>query len=432
MNIRVGIAAEPVIEVCMNGPYRTEDGEEVVGDQTIRASAVGMLWNDRLSASLTFIPVSPSSTFTVRNVTIGIDFHWQRRQTQTFSGELHLVMHRGKVQVINVLPLEDYLLSVISSEMSATSSLQLLKAHAVISRSWAIGKINAYVKTSPAQKPEDVGKSMAYKQKPEEEDLTAKSLAVARIIRWYDTDSHRLFHVCADDHCQRYQGVANINPVVQQAIDETRGVVLMHDGQICDARFSKCCGGVMEEFQNCWQDTTYPYLVSKPDYIDDVRSNGVVDAFCNTQNKAVLRQVLNDYDQETNNFYRWTVEYTREELTQIIKQKSGIDFGVVTRLYPIQRGPSHRIVELHIVGTKQTVTVGKELEIRKWLSPTHLYSSAFDVEETSDGFRLHGRGWGHGVGLCQIGAAVMGDLGYDYKEILQHYYPNSELLLSTL
>lgn len=413
--VRIGIVAESKISFCLNGDYLQGCDNPVTGTQSVEATSIGLLWRGRKYASLSFVPLDDNCTFAVSDVTIGIDFHWQRKQNQTFKGTLHLVNIGGKVQVINELDVEDYLLSVISSEMSSTSSLQLLKAHAVISRSWVLGKILMANQSHQDQNKANIP------------DRQTQSLAANRIIRWYDTESHRDFHVCADDHCQRYQGLANINPIVQQAIEETRGEVLMFDGQICDTRFSKCCGGQLEEFQNCWQDTPLPYLVSKRDFIDDPRSAGVIDAFCNTENKEVLRQVLNDYDQETSQFYHWTVEYTRLELSELIHRKSGIDFGEITNLVPVRRGPSHRIVELRIEGTLRTVTIGKELEIRKWLSPSHLYSSAFDVEHTSSGFRLLGRGWGHGVGLCQIGAAVMGSLGYDYKEILNHYYPNTEL-----
>lgn len=416
VRLKVGIVCNASVSFCLNGTFREAGGEEVSGIHCVEATSIGLCWQGRVYASLRFVPMSADATFTVRDVTIGIDFHWQRKQDQTFGGTLCLVNNGGRVQVINELSVEDYLLSVISSEMSATSSLQLLKAHAVISRSWVLGKILATNKQPvPTQ------------QQSSDTAITSSNAALRHIIRWYDTESHSLFHVCADDHCQRYQGISNVNPSVQRAIDETRGEVLMYQGEVCDARFSKCCGGVLEEFQNCWQDTPFDYLSAKTDYIDDPRASSVKDAFCNTDNQEVLRQVLNDYDQETQQFYRWTVEYTTEEISQLVQRKSGIDFGTITGLVPVHRGPSHRITQLHIIGTKTSAVVGKELEIRKWLSPTHLYSSAFDVEQTPHGFRLHGRGWGHGVGLCQIGAAVMGSLGFDYKEILMHYYPNVEV-----
>lgn len=308
---------------------------------------------------------------------------------------------------INVLPLEEYLACVVSSEMSATASLEFLKAHAVISRSWLLAQIRS---THKQTSPQSVFRT------------------TGQLLKWYDHDDHLLFDVCADDHCQRYQGTGRMNNAnAPEAVSQTRGRVLMYGGEICDARFSKCCGGRLELFSSCWDDEDKPYLVSKPDIINDVRAREVKEAFCNTDDTAVLSQVLNNYDQETHDFYRWTVAYTTAELSRLVAKKSGLDFGTVLDLRPLKRGPSGRIVLLEIVGTRMSLTVGKELEIRKWLSPTHLYSSAFSVERTEDGFVLHGKGWGHGVGLCQIGAAVMGTLGYSYDEILQHYYPGSEL-----
>ena len=327
-------------------------------------------------------------------VTIGIGFHWERREEQTFSGALRLQEEEGMLRAVNVLPVETYLTSVISSEMSANASLELLKAHAVISRSWLLRMMD-----NPR-----AGHS-AHEKKTE-----------GRIIRWYDSQSHTGFDVCADDHCQRYQGITRqTNPNVVKAIEATRGEVLSFEGKICDARFSKCCGGMTEVFESCWENIRHPYLVAKPD------------PYCNTSDPKVLRQVLNGYDQETHDFYRWTVHYTTEELSELIHRKSGIDFGKILDLKAMHRGPSERIVMLTIEGEKRTLTVGKELEIRKWLSESHLYSSAFTVEKTPDGFTLHGKGWGHGVGLCQIGAAVMGDQGIPYTDILAFYYPHAEL-----
>lgn len=429
--LRVGIVSADTIRFCLNGKFRVEYGavtENAEGEHTVVASAVGMKWKDAVATSIVFVPESDGATFTLHEVIIGIDFHWQRTQQQTFSGELHLCMDNGKICAINCLPVEDYLLSVISSEMSSTSSLQLLKAHAVISRSWVMGKMK---KSKGTESDTECETSVPYVPISSIPSSSA-AFALPTYIRWYDTQSHTQFDVCADDHCQRYQGIVNVNPMVCRAVEETCGEVLMYDDEVCDTRFSKCCGGMMEEFQNCWQDEPKAYIVGKPDIIDDSRSVAVVDAFCNTNDRQIISQVLNDYDQETADFYRWKVTYTQAQLSELVCRKSGVDFGTILSLEPVERGVSHRIVRLRIVGTKCTAIVGKELEIRKWLSETHLYSSAFDVEQLMDDegniqFVLNGRGWGHGVGLCQIGAAVMGHLGYDYREILTHYYPNSEI-----
>ena len=309
------------------------------------------------------------------------------------------MVEADKITAINELPVEQYLASVISSEMKATAGLELLKAHAVISRSWLLAQMKRR-EDSQEQK----NGFFSFQKKDDE------------MIRWYDREDHTIFDVCADDHCQRYQGITKqTSHNVEQALKATRGQILCYGDDICDARFSKCCGGRTEEFQYCWEDTPKPYLVS------------VEDPFCNTNDKTVLSQVLNDYDLETNDFYRWTVEYTTEEISNLINTKLKDDFGIVTDLIPLERGKSGRIWKLKIVGTKKTFTIGKELEIRRALSESHLYSSAFDVEKTPEGFRLRGKGWGHGVGLCQIGAAVMGQQGYGYKQILLHYYRGAEI-----
>lgn len=344
-------------------------------------------------------------TFEVKDVRIGIGFHWDQKRTFRYEGKALFRSNpeNGENWLINRLPVEKYLKSVISSEMSATSSLQLLKAHAVISRSWLLRQIaNRDVK--PVH----------------HSSLSHSSL------KWYDSSSHTFFDVCADDHCQRYQGVSDkMNPVVEQAIEETRGEVLMYDGAICDARFSKCCGGMTEEFRYCWDNVDYPYLQA----IRDARVDG--SDFCNTSNKEILSQVLNDYDQETHDFYEWEVKYSVDELSDLIERKLHLGFGRIIDLVPVERGKSGRVSQLKVVGENKTLIIGKELEIRRALSETHLYSSNFEVTKTLDSslltFSLKGKGWGHGVGLCQIGAAVMGAEGYDYKEILEHYYINAEI-----
>ena len=346
-------------------------------------------------------------TFSLHSVTIGKEFHWQQQETQTFQGMLILRIIDSELHAINRIAIEDYLTSVIASEMSGTSSIELLKAHAVISRSWLLAQIAA------AQKPKN-GNSESKADQAYNEYDHPKS-ASSQSIRWYDREAHTHFDVCADDHCQRYQGVnRKMTPQVLEAIRATRGIVLSYEGEVCDARFSKCCGGITELYESCWDDTPHPYL------------SVVHDPFCNTDDPRILSEVLNHYDQDTD-FYRWTVRYTQRELSDLVRRRGGFDYGDIIDLIPIERGPSGRIIRLQIVGTKATRIIGKELEIRRTLSETHLYSSAFEVEKEEDSFILYGSGWGHGVGLCQIGAAVMGTKGYKYDEILHHYYPNAEL-----
>ena len=397
-NVTVGIVSGQEIRFALNGAY-TAKGETIEGPQTVEFSEGGILWRGNQYRELTFTPQRADASFSLSDVTIGTGFHWERKETQVFLGTLRLVVEADRITAINELPVEQYLASVISSEMKATAGLELLKAHAVISRSWLLAQMRRREENK-----ERAGGFFSFTKKDDE------------IIRWYDREDHTIFDVCADDHCQRYQGITKqTSRAVEQALKATRGQILCYGDEICDARFSKCCGGVTEEFQYCWEDTPKPYLVS------------VKDPFCNTSDRQVLSQVLNDYDQETNDFYRWTVEYTQEELSRLVSEKLKDDFGTITDLIPLERGKSGRIWKLRIVGTKKTLTIGKELEIRRALSDSHLYSSAFDVERTATGFRLKGCGWGHGVGLCQIGAAVMGQQGYKYDEILLYYYRNAEI-----
>ena len=397
-NVAVGIVSAEKISFVLNKPY-TAKGEVLTGLQTVEFFEGGILWRGNQYRELTFTPQEDDASFSLHDVTIGINFHWERKETQVFSGTLRLVVEADKIVAINELPVERYLTSVISSEMSATASLEFLKAHAVISRSWLLAQM------TKRQRQEKGGASFFSFIKKDDE-----------MIRWYDRDDHTIFDVCADDHCQRYQGITKqSSPAVEQAIQATRGQILAYEDEICDTRFSKCCGGQTEEFQYCWEDVPKPYLVS------------FHDPYCNTNDKHILSQVLNDFDQETPDFYRWTVEYTQEQLSELINRKLKDDFGTIIDLIPLERGKSGRIWKLKIVGTKKTFTIGKELEIRRTLSETHLYSSAFEVEKQGDRFILHGSGWGHGVGLCQIGAAVMGEQGKTYDEILLFYYRNATI-----
>ena len=383
------------------------------GTQVVRYAGGRIDYNGMLYDELVFDAVTPSSlfaepTFILHDVTIGVDFHWERKQVQKFAGSLRFIVEGDKVTAINRVGVEDYLLSVISSEMKGSASEEFLKAHAVISRSWVMAQIGR-------------------RKAPDAVEAVPQDPAAVpdggEYIRWFDHDDHACFDVCADDHCQRYQGLGgSVSRNARRAVDATWGEVLTYGGAICDARFSKCCGGMMERFGTCWEDRDLPYLAVKPDAPEE---GG--DPFCDTEDAAILAQVLNDYDLETRDFYRWTVRRSRVEWSDLVRRRSGVDFGEIQELVPVERGGSGRICRLKIVGTERTLTVGKELMIRRWLSESHLKSSAFDVEYDGDDIILHGRGWGHGVGLCQIGAAVMAARGYDYQQILAHYYPGSTL-----
>ncbi|HCD64775.1 MAG TPA: DUF4922 domain-containing protein [Prevotella sp.] len=438
-NVNVGIVSGQKVHFSLNKPYLAK-GEVVTGEQEVAFSEGGILWNGNQYSSLTFHPQSADASFSLSDVTIGVNFHWERKETQTFLGTLHFVVESDKICAINELPVERYLESVISSEMSATSSLELLKAHAVISRSWLLAQMKKRREVA-----ESGNNFFSFVKKDD------------RLIRWYDREDHTIFDVCADDHCQRYQGITKeTSPHVAEAIRQTKGQILMDGDDICDARFSKCCGGVTEEFQYCWEDTPKNYLSSVRDIIQGVKSVGSAapaplpslqdeaaaeawirsnpPAFCNTTDKKILSQVLNDYDQETADFYRWKVTLTQEKLQQLLDEKLKMNFGDILDLQAEERGKSGRISKLRIVGTEKTFVIGKELEIRRALSDTHLYSSAFvvdrcDINEKGvpQRFDIIGAGWGHGVGLCQIGAAVMGEEGFDYDAILLHYYQGAEI-----
>ncbi|WP_289089717.1 SpoIID/LytB domain-containing protein [uncultured Bacteroides sp.] len=429
--INVGIVTGKEISFTLNGKYLTQEGEVITGQLKVSAMGNGKISLDtKKIESIELTPEDNNCSFTLHNVTIGISYHWERQEEQTFTGKLKLITDGENVIAINILPVEDYLVSVISSEMSATSSLEFLKSHAVISRSWLLAQIENRDR-------KNVHKSL-------QQNFTTDENS---IIRWYDREDHKLFDVCADDHCQRYQGITKAsNPSVEKAVKETEGMVLMYGDEICDARFSKCCGGVSETFDTCWEDKDYPYL--QP-VIDDSENKDIPDlsieenaekwirttpaAFCNTHDEKVLKQILNNYDQETTDFYRWKVKYSQKEISELIHRKTGIEFGDIKDLIPMQRGKSGRISRLKIVGTLRTVTIGKELEIRRALSESHLFSSAFVIDKTEvagsvpSEFTITGAGWGHGVGLCQIGAAMMGEKSYSYDKILLHYYRNAEI-----
>lgn len=437
-NINVGIILnEKEINFELYGDFVVRGNKEIINGK-FKAKLINdeiELTSDKFSVkNTTEIFIEPldieTCSFLLKDVTIGIKFHWEQKENQVFSGALKLLKENDHIIAINVVPIEIYLTSVISSEMSATSSIELLKAHSIISRSWLLAQIEKERELNKQEK--------KYSSKIETED---------ELIRWYDREDHTLFDVCADDHCQRYQGITKaFTASAKNAIKETYGLVLYHNEKICDTRFSKACGGISESFENVWEPIKHEYLTSVIDYkfepenfnLDLTNENaarkwikGSPHAFCNTQDTKILSQVLLQFDQKTTDFFRWKVEYTQAELSELIKTKSGIDFGEILHLVPIQRGHSGRLIKLKIIGTKKTLTIGKELEIRRILSPSHLYSSAFFVEHNEvknnipQRFIIYGAGWGHGVGLCQIGAAVMAEMGYAFDEILLHYFKNS-------
>lgn len=428
--VSVGIVSASKLCFSLNAPY-TVCSLEQCGKQVVELSEGRILWENNFYDELLFEPNDTQSSFTLEDVTIGVNFHWERKEAQTFLGKLRFIVENNNICAINELPVETYLISVISSEMRATSSLELLKAHAVISRSWLL----AQMEQRKAENNNAVKQPSLFKTDEE-------------IVRWYDREDHKHFDVCADDHCQRYQGITKAaNKHVVEAIKQTAGEILTSHGEICDARYSKCCGGAVEEFQYCWENIKKPYLQALPDTMPDTTSlpnltNEAVarqwilsspNAFCNTTDQKVLSQVLNDFDQETTDFYRWIQIYSQAEVKQLLEEKLAMQFGDIIDLIPMERGKSGRIYRLKIIGTQRTLIIGKELEIRRALSKSHLYSSAFVVEKVDikDGvpqlFVIKGAGWGHGVGLCQIGAAMMGVQGYRYDEILLHYYKSAEI-----
>ena len=428
--VSVGIVSASKLCFSLNAPYTVRSSQRC-GKQVVELSEGRILWENALYDELLFEPTDAHSSFTLEDVTIGVNFHWERKEAQTFLGKLRFIVEDNNICAINELPVETYLTSVISSEMRATSSLELLKAHAVISRSWLLAQME-----QRKAKNNNVEKQPSFFKTDEE------------IVRWYDREDHKQFDVCADDHCQRYQGITKAaNKHVVEAIQQTAGEILTSHGEICDARYSKCCGGAVEEFQYCWENIKKPYLQALPDTLPDttplpdltdetVARQWILsspDAFCNTTDQKVLSQVLNDFDQETTDFYRWSQTYSQAEVKLLLEEKLEVRFGDIIDLIPLERGKSGRIYRLKIVGKERTLIIGKELEIRRALSKSHLYSSAFIVEKADikDGvpqkFIIKGAGWGHGVGLCQIGAAMMGKQGYRYEEILLHYYKGAEI-----
>jgi len=431
--VSVGIMTENVLSFFFNDEYiHMETGDFLVGEQRALLVNDKILFNGKLYKELYFEPVSEKASFDLKEVTIGKGFHWERKEDQRFNGALDILITETGLLAINEINVEDYLISVISSEMSATCSKEMLKTHAVISRSWLLAQIE-----KSRHLAQDQSKYITCYQDKE------------RFIRWYDREDHAMYDVCADDHCQRYQGITKASTLsVVEAVRETHGEIMIQGDQICDTRFSKCCGGVTEEFEHCWEPEHHSYLTAVrdsktdkaiPDLTQEEEADKWIrntpDSFCNTSDKEILGQVLINFDQETTDFYRWKVEYTQTELSSLLNQKMDglINVGLIRDLIPVKRGTSGRIEELKIVGTNNSIIIGKELEIRRILSKTHLFSSAFVVDRVNikgsipERFVLTGAGWGHGVGLCQIGAAVMSTQGYTYREILSHYYKGARI-----
>ena len=440
--IHVGILQkQKIINFSLLTSYKLKGNLIPPGEYSVRIKNQKIYFNGESYEELTFESDQlHSDQFKLKDVIIGVEFHWERKEDQQFLGGLKFILTESEdnseerdeaITAINIVSLEDYLKSVISSEMSSTSSEHLLKAHAIISRSWLLAQILN-------------NRSQEKKESKHDSSIVTST----EIIKWYDREDHEHFDVCADDHCQRYQGVTRQKTeLVNRVLDETIGKVVSYKGSICDARYSKCCGGMMETFENVWEPIIHPYLQAKPDNFsghpipdlcnEEDAENWIrtsPDAFCNTQDSNVLKQILNDYDQETVDFYRWKVTYSQKEISELINDRLGIDFGNIIDLEPLERGSSGRITRLKIVGTKKVLSIGKELVIRRALSKSHLYSSAFTVDvldEDDEGipqkFVLIGAGWGHGVGLCQIGAAMMADKGHRYDEILQHYFPGTDI-----
>jgi SpoIID/LytB domain protein len=427
--ISVGIMdRQTEVTGLLDGNFHGDGFGPVSGRFSAKAEPGMIVFSDETNRGICRSPLirltgQENSTFSLFNVTIGSRFHWERKEDHTFRGDLILRLRKdGTICAINEILLEDYLKSVISSEMSGAAPMEFLKAHAILSRSWLLTALRRKKKTKetsiPAEKTSERG---------------------GEVMRWYDREDHDLFDVCSDDHCQRYQGITKIiSEQPEEAVRETRGMVIAYQDEICDARYSKACGGLTEDFATAWDDKRVPYLQSisdasvpyRPIKTEEEACAWILsdpEAYCNLKDQHLLEKILPDFDRETKGFFRWTIEYSRTELEEILREKSGFDFGVLQEIVPLQRGPSGRISQLKIVGSKRSMVVGKELEIRRWLSRSHLYSSAFIVRVEADRFTLHGAGWGHGVGLCQIGAAVMATQGYPAKEILRHYLRGVEM-----
>jgi len=412
----------------LDGNFRRDEFGPVSGRFSVKTQAGMIVLTDEANHEICRsksirLTGQQGSAFSLFNVTIGNRFHWERTEDQTFHGDLILVFRKdGTISAINQISLEDYLTSVISSEMSGDAPMEFLKTHAILSRSWLLAALDRKKKKNERSTP-----------------VSQTTKKHGEVIRWHDQEDHELFDICADDHCQRYQGITKVvSGHAEEAVRGTRGIVITHQDEICDARYSKACGGITEDFDTAWDNKRVPYLRSisdasvphRPITTEEEASAWILsnpEAYCFTKDESLLEKILPDFDRETKGFFRWKIEYSRTELEEILREKSGYDFGTLQEIVPLRRGPSGRIFRLRIVGSKRSMVVGKELEIRRWLSRSHLYSSAFIVRVEGERFVFHGAGWGHGVGLCQIGAAVMAIRGFSAEEILSHYFRGVEV-----
>lgn len=343
-----------------------------------------------------------SSHITVSNIMIGIQFHWQKHEDLDYRGIIEVGFNnQGKLVVINEIDLENYLVSVNSSEMTSDCPIGLLESQTVVARNTVLATMGKH---------------------------------------HYNTN----FHLCSDDHCQCYHGKKREQQVSRQAVENTWGRILLHGDEICDARYSKICGGIMEDYRYVWENRDIPYMVSGIDSDEEINypanteetAKELIDtslpAYCNTDLHKLPENLANLYS--TQNLFRWEVTYPREELESLISEKTGKDIGELQDIIPLERGDSGRLIYINLVGSDKTLKIGKELEIRRVLSKSHLYSSCFYVrkEMGTDGkvsrFILKGAGWGHGVGLCQVGATVMASKKIPYQKILEHYYKNTNLV----
>ncbi len=446
-SIRVGLlSGVKSVRFALTGQFKTADGTSIETGEYVATwteNGIQLAGLSQLNTStVTLEPVDfPSCKFKVYDVVIGINFHWERKEDQTFQGCLKIIQEGNSLTVINELPVESYLVSVISSEMSASCPPELLRAHAIVSRSWLLAQLVNAKKLAASQNEAQLTTQLTQKQYAD---------GVEEIIKWYDRENHASFDVCADDHCQRYQGISKaFSPQAFDAGQETRATVLSFDKEICDARYSKSCGGLSEVYRAAWQDKDVAYLSSVYDWQGekenfampltdepnaDVWINASPKAYCNTESKELLARILPGFDQETLDFYRWRVRFSQDEIQELLRTRVGLEVGAILSLDAVERGESGRIIKLKITGSNKIVILGKELEIRRALSSSHLYSSAFvvraehnDNAEYPEAFELTGAGWGHGVGLCQIGAAVMADSGFTHQQILSHYFTGAEL-----
>ncbi len=351
----------------------------------------------REATRVSCVPRRQDSPFYLHDIPIGRGFHWERHERLSYRGELHLFASRGDgLTAMNRIPLETYIRSTVFSEMGPDLPDAFLAAQAVAARSTVLATANRHHRGEG-------------------------------------------FHLCNDDHCQCYQGVLREPQVISPALGETEGEILVSNGRPVDARYAKCCGGVSETYEAVWGGEGHPYFISRPCgefETADLTQEQNMQEFLSQRAPAFCNDELHAYPERwrEESYFRWQREYNASELQTLIEAKVGIEVGTVRELRPIKRGASGRILILEIVGSKQTLRIYRELEIRRVLFLSHLPSSCFIVETEGKGpdkFRLIGAGWGHGVGLCQLGAAAMAHKGRSKQRILEHYYPETKLFSIT-